>query len=188
MKKLMMGGMVVAACAAGLLLTACGGSSAPTAAKTPDATAASTPTPTPAPSSASAPSATGNQYVACLSAGTCTAQQENAIAQYNGIGDGGGTNGCLIGGTGGDCTPSQQQEIYSGDYENGTLFLPGEPNQLSACLSAGTCTATQQEAIASYNNLTDAAGTNGCLVGGGCTSSQQQDIYQSGEVKFASRA
>lgn len=176
---------IIAVCAAGLLSAGCGGSSSapPAAVKTPDATAATTPTPSATP----APSATADQYVACLSAGTCTAQQENAIAQYNGIADGDGTNGCLIGGAGDDCTPSQQQEIYR-DYQNGNIDLPGEPNMLVACMSAGTCTPTQQESLAGYNEITDADGTNGCLVGGGCTSSQQQSIYHSGAVKFPSPA
>jgi hypothetical protein len=116
----MKGVAIIAVCAAGLLSAGCGGSSLapPAAVKTPGATAATTPAPTP--SATPAPSATADQYVACLSAGTCTAQQQNAIASYNGMTDAAGTNGCLLGGAGDDCTPSQQQAIY----ESGAVKFP----------------------------------------------------------------
>jgi hypothetical protein len=114
-----------------------------------------------------------------MSAGTCTAAQQESIASYNGMtaAFANGTNGCLEAGS---CTPSQLQGIYQSD----NVPLPGQPNQYAACLSAGNCTAAQQQGIAAYNGITDAAGTNGCLVGGDCTSSQQQGIYHSGILKF----
>lgn len=188
--NVMKGGMaIIAVCVAGLLSAGCGGSSAapPAAVNGPGTTAATATTPAFAPSATPGPSATADQYVACLSAGTCTAQQQNAIARYNGMAGGTGTNGCLLGGAGDDCTPSQQHGIY-GLYQDGNIDLPGEPNTLVACLSAGTCLPAQQESLATYNEITDAGGTNGCLVGGGCTPSQQQSIYHSGAVKFPSGA
>lgn len=183
MKKVMPGGMaVIAVCAAGLLAAGCGGSSsAPPAAAAAPATTAPT-TPASALNSAPAPSATADQYAACLAAGTCTAQQMEAIATYSGITDKNGTNGCLAAGS---CTPSQQQDIYHG-YQNGDpgVRLPGQPDQFTACMSAGTCNPGQMKTIAQYNGITDGAGTNGCLVGGNCTAAQQQDIYHAGVPKL----
>jgi hypothetical protein len=182
-KKHMTGEMIfISVCAAGLLLTACGSSSTPpAAAKSPKATATAAATDTPSPTSAPSPLGTANQYVACMSAGSCTVAQQEAIAKYNGMtaASATGTNGCLVAGT---CTPSQMQGMHQQD----NVLLPGQPNQYEACLSAGTCTAVQQEGIAVYNGMTAAAanGTNGCLIAGTCTSSQQQEIYQSGVLKF----
>jgi hypothetical protein len=54
---------------------------------------------------------------------------------------------------------------------------PGaSPPPSAACLTAGNCTVSQQQQVATSEGITNPGGLNGCLVTGDCTASQQKGI------------